>query len=174
MYKITCLVNGKGYVGKTKQKLEARISGHKSKSKTAKSGVDAAIRIHKWENFTVEIIEECPIEQLDKREMFWIAELKTKTPNGYNLTDGGDGNRGFPYSPEALAKMSAAHKGKPHSKEHKANIAAAKKGKKRKPFSEEHKAKISVALTGIKRSPETRARMSVAQKATGNVPPSQE
>lgn len=127
VYKITCLVNGKPYIGQTRQKLNRRMSGHK-RSKV-KRGIDAAIEKYGWENFTVEVIETCPVEQLNEREKFWIAELNSKDPNGYNLTDGGSGTNP---SDETRAKISASNKGK-HSQN------------KGKPLTEEHKAKIAVA-----------------------------
>lgn len=44
------------------------------------------------ENFRKEILEEIEyLKDLNLREIFWIQELNTKYPNGYNLTDGGDG-----------------------------------------------------------------------------------
>ena len=42
---------------------------------------------------------------LNEREIFWIAKLNTKVPNGYNLTDGGEGL--VNPSDETRAKMSA-------------------------------------------------------------------
>ena len=137
IYKITCLVNGKGYVGKTKQKLEKRMTQHRYESKKGSIGLGAAIEKYKWENFTVEILEECPVELLSDREIFFIRELDTKAPNGYNLTDGGEGlvnpsaetrakmsvnhpdisgeknpNYGKKTPPEVCAKISAGNKGK--------------------------------------------------------------
>ena len=42
------------------------------------------------ENFTIEEIEKCnSIDELNLREQFWIKELNTLAPNGYNLTTGG-------------------------------------------------------------------------------------
>ena len=183
IYKITNTIDGKIYIGKTKQKLSKRISQHKCDSKKGSLGIGAAIRKYGWENFTVEVIEECPIELLNEREIFFIAELNSKSPHGYNLTDGGDGGKGYSPNKETRDKISVklksmghkppSQKGKTFSKEHKANISAAKTGKKRKPLSKGHKKKISAKLKGIKRSPETRARMSVAQKVAGKKPPSQ-
>ena len=44
------------------------------------------------ENFTIEIIERCENQnELNEREKFWIKVLKCKSPNGYNLLDGGSG-----------------------------------------------------------------------------------
>ena len=192
IYKITNTLNGKIYVGQTRQKLSRRINGHKSSKKIF--GVDAAIAKYGWENFTAEVIEECPVEQLNEREIFWIAELGSKVPNGYNLTDGGDG--ALNPSPETRARMSAARKGKPspnkgkklpeeqkakisanhadvngekngfygkhHTKETCAKMSAAKKGKSHKPHSPETRDKIAKSNKGKKRSEETRAKIKVA------------
>lgn len=117
IYKITCLINGKLYVGQTRQKLSRRITQHKYDSKKGSLGIGAAIRKYGWENFSAEVIESCPVEQLNERELFWIAALNTKASNGYNLTDGGDGGKGFSPSPETRAKLSVALKGRPaHNK----------------------------------------------------------
>lgn len=43
--------------------------------------------------FVWSVLEECSIEQLDEREIFWIAE-KNSFYDGYNQTLGGDGTRG--------------------------------------------------------------------------------
>ena len=70
IYSITCLINGKLYVGQTRQPLKRRISQHKCDSKKrAKCGVDAAIRKYGFENFTVKILEVCPVEMLNEREI---------------------------------------------------------------------------------------------------------
>ena len=167
IYKITCLVSGKIYVGLTQQKLKRRIGQHKSKSKTVKFGVDAAIAKYGWENFTVEVIETCPVEKLNEREIFWIAELNSKTPNGYNLTDGGDGGRGRSPSKETRDKISAKLKGKPSSK-------------KGKPLSKEHKEKLSANHADVKgekhpffgkhHSQETKDKLSIANKGKRHTP----
>ena len=178
IYKITNALNGKCYVGQTRQKLNRRLNGHKSNK--GKSAIDAAIKKYGWENFTVAVIEECPVEQLDEREMFWIAALNTKIPNGYNLTDGGLCNSNP--SEETRAKISAHHAdfsgekngfyGKHHSEEARAKMSAAKKGKSHKPHSPETRAKISASSKGKhsqnrgrKHTTETRAKIAVARKA---------
>lgn len=180
IYRITNKINGKPYVGQTRQKLSQRIYGHKSNK--GKSAIDAAIAKYGWKNFTVEIIEVCPVESLNEKERYWIAKLNSKAPNGYNLTDGGDGCTGYKHTAKSRAKISANHAdvsgennpqyGKPLSEEQKAKISASEKGKlawnKGKKMSEEQKRKLSVARTGKKygsRSPETCAKISAALKA---------
>ena len=128
IYFIINLINGKMYVGQTKQAFKRRIAEHKRNSKKAKIGVDAAIRKYGWENFTAEIIEVCPVEQLNEREMFWIKELNTKVPNGYNLTDGGEGTSGWICTDKTRAILSAQRKGVKKSPEHCLNIAVSLRG----------------------------------------------
>lgn len=184
IYKITNTLNGKIYVGQTRRTLEMRLAEHRYNKNKGKSAIDEAIVKYGWEgNFTAEVIETCPVEQLNEREMFWIAELKSKAPNGYNLTDGGEGLMNP--SDETRAKMSLAQSGENHpffgkhrTAEEKAKISDKTKGKKRKPFSAEHKAKISANHAdvsgeknpnyGKKTSPETLAKMSEAKTGKNN------
>lgn len=90
IYKITNKVNGKSYIGQTRYTIEFRWKQHQHK----KDNTYFHNAIHKYgvENFNVEILEECNIEVLDSREIFYIAKFDTFN-NGYNLTIGGDGNR---------------------------------------------------------------------------------
>ncbi|MBQ6297197.1 MAG: GIY-YIG nuclease family protein [Selenomonadaceae bacterium] len=159
IYKITCLINRKIYVGQTIN-FKRRINQHKRDSSKFRNGIDAAIAKYGWENFSVEVIEKCPVEQLNEREIFWIAELNSKVPNGYNLTDGGDGIVGC--SEETRAKLALASKGRKFSEETRAKIGLASKN--RRP-NEETRAKMSVAHKH-RRPPDekTRAKMSAAQK----------
>ena len=49
--------------------------------------------IHKYgsENFQLEILEECNIENLDCRETFYINKYNSRDRNiGYNLLEGGN------------------------------------------------------------------------------------
>lgn len=87
IYKITNRLNGKPYVGQTSQPPEKRFLQHSK----AKSLLGQAMRQCGFENFTIEVIEECSTpEQTKEREMFWIRVLKSKAPNGYNQSDGGE------------------------------------------------------------------------------------
>lgn len=85
IYLIVCKLNGMKYVGQTVN-FRQRINQHK----IGKQYVDLEIQKYGWENFTVEILEECESRnQLNERENFWIRELNCKHPNGYNLAGGG-------------------------------------------------------------------------------------
>jgi len=65
------------------------------------------------------------------------------------------------YSPETLAKMSAAKKGRKKSPEHIAKMSATRKGKKKSP---ETLAKMSAARKGIKKTSEHIAKISAVRK----------
>lgn len=147
IYKITNLVNGKSYIGKTTQSLERRWNGHK---KSARSGsmvkLACAIRKHGADNFVVEVIERMTTDVgLDVAEQLWIKHLKTKDC-GYNMTDGGEGrrggvpwNKGRTLSAETREKIRARLYGRPS-------------GRKGSKASAELKAKLSAAHQGVKLS----------------------
>lgn len=90
IYKITNKVNGKSYIGQTRYTIEFRWKQHQHK----KDNTYFHNAIHKYgiENFSIEVLEECNIEDLNSREIYYIAKYDTFN-NGYNLTIGGDGNR---------------------------------------------------------------------------------
>ncbi|MBR6711458.1 MAG: GIY-YIG nuclease family protein [Selenomonadaceae bacterium] len=155
IYKITNKLNGKPYVGQTKQKLRRRINQHK----VANSAIGNAIRKYGIGNFTIEVIEECAtLEQLNAREMFWIAELKCKAPNGYNRDNGGEGSLGRLCSTETRVKKSAAVMGdknpfwgKCHTTESKAKMSMAHMGNKSwsgRHHTDEENAKVSAVKRG--------------------------
>jgi group I intron endonuclease len=50
--------------------------------------LDNAIRKYGPNTFKVDLIEEIHISKLNEREEFWIKELNTLSPNGYNLRTG--------------------------------------------------------------------------------------
>jgi len=83
IYKITNLINGKIYVGKSvKNQKNYFGSGKLIKQAINKYGISS---------FTKEILEVCEtLEQLSNREKFWIKELGSQH-SGYNITDGGTG-----------------------------------------------------------------------------------
>lgn len=134
VYLITCHVNGKNYVGKTKDTIENRWKQHR---KAARLGSDQlicrAIRKHGVDNFSIRALVCCNSEEeLNRTEISKIAELKTFPPSlgfGYNETKGGDGGAGHSpgeshpmfgrhHSDETRRQMSQSHKGKHSSENH--------------------------------------------------------
>lgn len=91
------------------------------------------------------VLEECTIEQLDEREIFWI-EKKDSYRNGYNQTLGGGGSRGVVVSDETRRKMSLSSSGEKHplwgkhrTAETKRKLSLWRTGRKGTPMSEEVK-----------------------------------
>lgn len=171
IYLITCLVNGKQYVGQARN-LRVRWQFHRSaalgkpnQSYTQKMAISLSMRKHGFENFEFTILETCDVDKLDAREVHWITVLKTLSPDGYNLTSGGvhpkrfakevgerisAANKGHVKTPEWRAALSEAHKGKKLSAEHRKKIGEVQKGRIQ---SAESNAKRSAAMKGIPRGP---------------------
>jgi len=155
VYIITNKVNAKQYVGITVN-LKKRWKRHQSlnsdspalKNAIKKYGVDSFIFTHICDAFTFEFA--CEIERL------LISQHNTKVPNGYNLTDGGEGRLGTFVTKETRKKISKAGVGRVHSEETKRKISLTQKGRK---FTEEHRKNISLARLGKKMTDEQKARL---------------
>lgn len=94
IYKLTS-PNGKVYIGQTKQKPQYRWAKHESLSEDPDipqcPALGNAIRLYKWENFTKEVLCECMTQkELNNKETEYILQFNSLSPNGYNLTLGGD------------------------------------------------------------------------------------
>lgn len=95
IYKITNRLNGKSYIGQScnvKKRIKEHFSVAANKDKIPECLIDRAIRKYGANNFICEIIEECHLEHLNEREIYWIEFFDTfNRDKGYNLTLGGDG-----------------------------------------------------------------------------------
>lgn len=87
IYLITNKINGKKYIGQTSRDLYTRFHEH-CHEKKGNSKLHYAIQKYGWQNFKIEELEKVPIEELDKKEKYWIEKLDTKN-NGYNILIGG-------------------------------------------------------------------------------------
>lgn len=106
IYIIRNIRNGKCYIGQTNN-LKARWIKHKNFLKNNKHHnrhLQAAWNKYGAEEFVFEILEECPIEELDEKETYYIRKYETCI-NGYNLDEGGQGIRGYKHTEEELARM---------------------------------------------------------------------
>lgn len=98
VYKATS-PSGKSYVGITTSTLSSRKKSHKSTalSSTTNSPFHAAIRKYGFSTFSWDVLFSAnSVEELKKKEIELIAELKTQNPYGYNLSLGGEGTFGHP------------------------------------------------------------------------------
>jgi group I intron endonuclease len=171
IYLITNLINSKKYIGITKYSLEERFSQH------IKRGflLTEAIKKYGKEKFSIELIEEVEsAERVYELEIFYIKKYDTKAPNGYNLTDGGDGIFGWQpsdeYRQECSERVKELHKnkkvgmyGRKHNEETKRKMSEASKGNKNclgRVLSEETKLKISSSHKGKVLSESTKNKIS--------------
>ena len=84
IYKIENLINHKIYIGQSFH-IERRWREHCFPS--TKSIISDAIKKYGKENFSFQIIEECSIDDLDEKEIFYIKKFNCIVPNGYNVQD---------------------------------------------------------------------------------------
>ena len=96
IYQIICTATNKKYIGQaTKYKYKnekpynygasGRWSDHVATSKTRNTPLCKAIKQYGKEQFTIEVLEETMLENLDEREAHYIAERNTIYPEGYNV-----------------------------------------------------------------------------------------
>lgn len=105
VYKITS-PNLKSYIGITRQKPKFRWNKHKND----RYPIGNAIRKYKdkMSYQILAIVEDW--EYACYLEKGLIKSLNTKSPNGYNLTDGGDGTNGFKRSDESTKKIAESNR----------------------------------------------------------------
>lgn len=93
IYKITNTTNGKCYIGQSRD-IEARWAKHLSTYKSSPEWeLYRAFKKYGIAAFSFEVIEECSIEELNEREVYWIAQFDSFN-NGYNMTLGGEACNG--------------------------------------------------------------------------------
>jgi group I intron endonuclease len=87
IYKITYKIdNTQFYIGSTDNKLNIRLSQHKSAATKGKTPVYRFMRDHGKENFEIECVEDdIPVDQLIIRENYWIAQLNPPLNKNVNL-----------------------------------------------------------------------------------------
>lgn len=98
--------NGKLYVGRTVQRVARRFQGHCR----SKQPVGRAIRKYGPENCRLIVLHsDVSWSEAGKLEQWYISELETRSEkNGYNLTDGGEGQVGRKVSRKCREAVSKA------------------------------------------------------------------
>ena len=119
IYLITNKVNGKKYVGQSID-IEGRWKSHITASKKSELHIYRAMRKYGIDNFDFSILEECSVDKLNEREIYWISELDTYN-NGYNMTIGGKGHNLYldPKEREQKKKEVARRSSKKYRDSHK-------------------------------------------------------
>ena len=169
IYKITNLINGKCYIGKS-QDFEKRKTKHILEGSSSKSNyLYRSMKKNGVNNFKFDIIYNFRHGKYSNKcanilEKHYIQKYNSFIPNGYNMTLGGEGQCGSKFSIEHKAKISASNLGKKVSEETRAKLSASKLGKK---ISAAHKAKLLASNLGRKVSEETRAKLSASNLGRG-------
>ena len=173
VYVLRNKINGKYYVGQTRQPFYNRMRDH---CHSKKSLIGRALRKYGEQSFEQTLFECINNEHQNFMESDLIKRLSSKFPQGYNLTDGGEGttglrghtawNKGITWSDETREKISKTLTGRKQSEETKKkyNRHGEKNsfyGRKQTPESKE---KMRLAKLGTKQSEETKKKRSESMK----------
>lgn len=190
IYQIYNTVTKKSYIGKSKD-YKARYKKHiNNAQKKINRRLYDSINYHGIEKFDLILLEDLgKIEQsyANERERYWIEKLNTLVPNGYNMTNGGDGGNvlgcwiekdkqklwkqqaakriGSKRSEETRKKMSLIAKNRVMSQATKDKISKTRKEKKLEPPEKTrwHKGQVGT-FKGKKHSDKSKDLMSKARK----------
>lgn len=137
IYLIENIVTGQKYVGKTIHPIEHRFYCHCHDSNN--TYIDNAIKAYGPESFKLSLLHQCPDEEWQYWEHFYIVEQNSHwTKGGYNLSWGGDHN---PMEDEEVKRR--------HQEVCQSEI---------------HRERKRIAATGKRHSLESRKKMSVVQR----------
>ena len=80
IYKITNKINGHAYIGYAKdieERWKEHIRASKNDTRQASKLLYLAFNKYGIDNFNFEVIEQCSLEQLQEREIYWTWEYTT-------------------------------------------------------------------------------------------------
>jgi len=127
VYKVTNRENGMSYIGQTTKSLEARKEAHAKVAGCSGYYFHRALRKYGIDSFEWEIIKRCKShDELTRSEQLFIKQFNSRIPNGYNMTDGGEGL--LNPTEEVRRKISIACTGKVLTDEHKKKLSESIRG----------------------------------------------
>lgn len=171
IYLITNNINGKKYIGQSRNLIK-RWGQHKTESRRDNPNliVDKAIKKYGIDNFSFEILFECPLNMLDDWETDMIRLYDSMRPRGYNCVDkcNGVSEKGRKIlrkrmkennpmkNPEVVDKVKNKLKGTHHNRVTEYQIEVTKKRmKENNPMKNPEVAKkVSMKITGRKQDKE--------------------
>ena len=110
IYKITCLVNNKIYIGQTQKTIQTRFKRHINDALSGRLNTKLANAIRKYgkDNFSICEIDTADTKnELDQKEIKYIKKYNSIS-NGYNQTIGGDGGNTYQFkSQEEMNEISS-------------------------------------------------------------------
>ena len=164
IYKLTCSISGKIYIGKSCN-IKRRLYGYKTFNSKNKKMYHFLYALEKygWDAFSVEILEilenfnkDTDKDKLFERESFYIKLFDATNPEtGYNICGYSTDRTGIPTSEETKIKIGNANRGRFVSFETREKNRLASLGntnKRGKKLSEESKENIRIAVRGRKLS----------------------
>lgn len=160
IYTITHHDTGRVYVGQTRGRAGRRWQSHCAPSNKSRRGIVGALLKYGKERFDFDVIDIAETQdQLDHKERFWIKQLNTIAPHGFNLERGGNSNKSVSDATRNVQREARAAwlKTNPDTR----SLGNGSRGRKRRP--EEVEA-IKRGLTGRPVSKETKERMSAKQR----------
>ena len=112
------------YVGQTARSLKRRVIEHMNEVGQRRHGMAVTHWLAKHGKPEVVTLATVDTREMaDQLERGWIRHM----PNLLNIQTGGHLGAGWKHTPEAIAKISARHRGVPKSAEHRARLAEATK-----------------------------------------------
>lgn len=141
LYRFT-FSSGKVYIGQTTRPLKVRVSAHRAGAKRG-----SLLAVHcAWRQYGEPVVDVIGVfasqDELNAAECATIVALNTLSPNGYNISRGGD--MAPSTNPEVAAKISAKAKGRKHE-----NTETWARSSREKWKSEEYRQKV---FDGVARS----------------------
>ena len=158
IYLITDTTNGMQYVGQHHYNKEGELDPNYHGSGI----IISKIYKKRPETLKEEYIKTCySEEEMCSDEQYYIEVFDTLWPNGYNLTEGGEGCAACE---ETRKKISESNKGKTLSEEHRRKLSEAKKGRPSPMLGKKHSEETKRKMKGKKLSEEHRRKLSEAHK----------
>ena len=142
-------INHKVYIGQTSTTLKQRWREHTHTDINNGTHFHNALLKYGVDKFHMYLLEECRIDKLNEREIYYIS-IFNSYKDGYNMTPGGAGVPGYKHTDEDKLKMAQASR----------QFWSSLSDKDRQLFIQQRAAK----LKGVPKSPEHRLALSEARK----------
>jgi len=156
-YIITNKQNGKSYVGITTRKIARRWYEHCYVGNSCGQLLNKAINKYGIDAFEIQVVASAKtIVDLKELEKQLIVQYQTKVPNGYNLTDGGDGLTGYRHTEEQKKRNGDAKRGTVHSTETKQKMKDAHLGENNHFYGKSHSEETKQRISATKQANPTR------------------
>jgi group I intron endonuclease len=174
VYLIRNTINGKCYIGQTRCNVIKRFHQHVKKAERGSFGpLHSAMKKYGSDSFELSVLDTPLLENLSSSEVSWIKNMKTLSPDGYNISRGGNAPP-IIIGDDVKKKISMSLRGHKISAETRRKIADSLRGRKLQPeIIEKIKASLaqpecrqlrSKTMTGKKRNQITKNKLSESSK----------